>query len=133
MVMLNGQCLCGDVKFRITAPLTHASACHCDQCRQWSGHYWATARTKQNDLVIENGSESIAWYPERHAERGFCVICGSSLFYRQIDAASEHVAVSLGAIKGDTGIELSRHIFVREKGDYYQLPAEAETYEGDDE
>lgn len=130
---IRGRCMCGDIKFRIESNLSHPSACHCAQCRQWSGHYWASARVSQDDLVIEHGSESLAWYPEKIAERGFCVICGASLFYRRIDGGADHVSVALGSLAGETGLTLSRHIFVHEKGDYYGLPAEAETFEGDDE
>lgn len=127
-----GSCLCGDVRFRILGPLHDTNACHCDACRRWSGHFWASVNTTQTDLVIENGDASIAWYPEKVAERGFCVICGSSLFFRPLDHTSNHVEVSLGAIDGATGVTLNKHIFAREKGDYYDLPETAEIYQGDD-
>ncbi len=132
-MVTRGQCLCGDIRFRVEGDLQGADACHCQACRRWSGHFWATAMVDQDELIIENGEESIAWYPENIAERGFCVICGSSMFFRRIDGSSNHVAVSLGTIEGETGLTLSKHIFVAEKGDYYTLPSDAEIFQGDDQ
>jgi hypothetical protein len=111
------------VRFRIDGEVRHASACHCVQCRKTSGHYWAALNVAQDDLVIEQGTESLAWYPnpEGTVERGFCVICGSPLFWRRVSEAVPDVAVSLGAIEGETGLVLEAHIFTEEKGDYYRI------------
>ena len=130
---LHGQCLCGDVKFRIDGESSEPTACHCDQCRQWSGHHWASISVRQDDLVLEHGNESLAWFPERVAERGFCVICGSSLFYRRLDLGAERVAVAAGALAKPTGKVMRTHIFAAEKSDYYDLPEDADIYQGDDE
>ena len=130
---LRGQCLCGDVKFRIEGASDAPIACHCEQCRQWSGHYWASVRVRQEKLVLEHGEQSLAWYPEKVAERGFCVICDSSLFYRRLDPGADHVSVAAGTLHAPTGKVLETHIFITEKGDYYELPEGAVTYDGDDE
>lgn len=132
---MRGQCLCGDVKFRIDGPTSQASACHCTRCRKWSGHYWTAAHVEQDHLVIEHGIESIAWYPEPNhgPERGFCLICGSSLFWRRPGENVTRVSFSLGAIDGQTHLTTEEHIFVGNKGDYYQIPDDAPHYEGDSE
>lgn len=132
--LLRGSCLCGDVRFRVEkAQVSPASACHCSQCRKWSGHYWVAARLPEDELVLESGAESLAWYPCEHSERGFCVICGSSLFWRQLPDSQGYVAVSLGVFDTPTGLELKRHIFAADAPDYYTVPAGPETFPGDDE
>lgn len=60
------------------------------------------------------------WYrSSEHARRGFCSICGSSLFF---DIPGEDwIGVSMGAFDGQTGTKLTAHIFVADKGDYYDI------------
>ncbi|RNF33427.1 GFA family protein [Paracoccus methylarcula] len=118
-----GHCLCGAVRFRGQWEQAGYSACHCGQCRRWSGHIWAGADA--SDLSIEG---VVKWYRSSdEAERGFCPECGSSLFWRRIGA--DRVAVGPGAVDEPTGLHLTGHIFVADKGDSYEiadgLPQEA--------
>lgn len=121
---LKGSCLCGDVRIRIEGPSTHASCCHCEECRKASGHYWASTEVSQDHLVIESGQESLSWYPLTKSERAFCVICGTPLFWRRLPDDGL-VYVSLGLINGPSGLKMREHIFVKEKGDYYDTPQDA--------
>ena len=110
-----GRCLCGAVTFQGTWGDEPLSACHCSQCRRWSGHVWAG--TEAMDLTI-NGP--VKWFRSSDkAERGFCPDCGSSLFWRNL--GSEHIAVGAGAVDSPTGLTLASHIFVADKGDYYDI------------
>ena len=38
-----GRCLCGTVSFKGRWGGDPLRACHCGQCRRWSGHVWAAA------------------------------------------------------------------------------------------
>ena len=51
-------------------------------------------------------------------QRGFCPGCGSSLYFR---AANGTFSVEAGAVDNPTGGRLTTHIFVADKGDYYDL------------
>ncbi|MFK7855350.1 MAG: GFA family protein [Granulosicoccus sp.] len=55
----------------------------------------------------------------RHAERGFCKHCGSFILWREVD--SLHTSISAGCLDSPTGLELTSHIYVQDKGDYYKL------------
>lgn len=115
--MLSGACLCGAVRFTVTAPPERPAACHCGQCRRSSGHVWAAATVPDTALHI---SGPVRWYASSDiASRGFCPTCGSFLFWKE-DASSK-VDFSLGAIVGPTGLRLERHIFTAFKGDYYDI------------
>lgn len=117
--MITGRCECGSVAFEITAPLAPPSACHCSQCRRLSGHYWSGTSVKHPDLSL-TADQTLTWYRSSdHAERGFCNACGSSLFYRPID--DDHTSVAMGALDAPTGTTLRRHIFAKDKGDYYRI------------
>lgn len=115
-VDISGSCLCGGVRFEARqhdAP----EMCHCSQCRKWAGHAWAAVGSKK--LTIK-GRKHLRWYRSSDdAERAFCAVCGSSLFWRQ--DGEKHIAISMGSIDPPTGMTLSGHIFTADKGDYYEI------------
>lgn len=114
---LHGRCLCGAVAFRVTAEPQGASACHCSQCRRQSGHVWASAAVPVAALEIVGAPR---WYDSSaRARRGFCGTCGSVLFWQAHD--EDVISVALGALESPTGLALERHIFVADKGDYYEI------------
>lgn len=119
---LTGSCLCQAIQFEVRGALTDACACHCIQCRKQSGHYEASANVNRDHLLIKDDTE-LAWYhSSKKVRRGFCMKCGSSLFWDPTDRRKhDWTAIALGAFDGPMEIELEKHIFVSEKGSYYQL------------
>lgn len=114
-----GSCLCGRIRFTLDAPLEGATACHCHQCRKQSGHFFASANVAKSALHVE-GAEHLRWYQaSAKVRRGFCGHCGAWLFWEPL--ARDWTSVALGAIDGETGLRLERHIFVADKGDYYDI------------
>lgn len=115
--MMQGSCLCGEITFQAEAAAREPAACHCTQCRKQSGHHWASVQVMDTALKV-NGSPR--WYTSSPGvRRGFCPTCGSFLFWKS--DADPDTGVSLGAIDGPTGLHLTRHIFVADKGDYYDI------------
>lgn len=125
--MLKGSCLCGDVRFTVSGDEFDPAACHCSQCRKWSGHVWAAALVKEEGIEI---SGPVAWYASSPGvRRGFCPRCGSSLFWQREGTGIMDFA--LGALDGPTGMVLGRHIFTEDKGDYYTIPGHEHPQEGE--
>ncbi len=111
------SCLCGAVTFSLMPPLRPVIACHCGTCRKSSGHFWAATAVARDRLIVTNDA-GLSWYDSSDtARRGFCDQCGSSLFYDP--HGEDRIAVSAGAIDGTTGLALQSHVFIAEKGDYY--------------
>ncbi|PAU97013.1 GFA family protein [Paracoccus salipaludis] len=103
----------------IRGDLDDIAACHCSQCRRWSGHVWAAVPVPDDRLEVE-GAEHVRWFKSSDkAERGFCGTCGSSIFWRAFGRGETDVAV--GCIEPPTGLRLQRHIWVGDKGDYYDI------------
>lgn len=116
---VKGSCLCGAVSYKIDGPLWDAHACHCTQCRKQSGHFIACATATKETVTID-GKEAICWFEANPSiGRGFCRTCGSHLFWYQ--DGSDTISVNLGALDGDPEVRLERHIFVADKGDYYEI------------
>lgn len=117
--MHQGSCLCGAVRFVVAGELSPAWACHCSQCRRQSGHYWVSTDVLRSHLTL-HGSEALSWYcASERARRGFCKHCGSFLFWEV--PGRERIAIAMGAFDPPTGCQLAEHIFVADKGDYYQI------------
>ncbi|WP_299910779.1 GFA family protein [uncultured Paracoccus sp.] len=113
--MIAGACLCGAVRFSGTADSPEVTACHCGMCRRWTGHVNAAFHMDAPRIEGE-----VRWFRSSdRAERGFCPVCGSSLFWREPGEAG--MAVAAGAVSNPTGLRLVGHIHVEGKGDYYQV------------
>lgn len=122
---LKGKCLCGAVTFSVDADaFDNRTACHCSQCRRWSGHYWASVSGPIDKLSIDTGEEKVTWInSSAQARRGFCSVCGSSLFWHGVgmEDYKNRIAVAFGAIDNPSGAKLEHHIFMADKGDYYDI------------
>ncbi len=114
-----GSCECGAVKYELHGELRTVTACHCNQCRKTSGHFWAATSVPEDKLIVTKDA-GLKWYRSSDfAKRGFCSECGSSLFYK-VDE-KPNVAIGAGTLDGETGLVTAKHIFVKNKGDYYEL------------
>ncbi len=117
--MHKGTCLCGDVAFEITGPMRPVLACHCSQCRKTSGHYWAATSVPETAFTL-TCKDGLRWFRASDtARRGFCAHCGSSLFWKP--DGQDRIAIAAGALDGPTGLKTTGHIFVADKGDYYDI------------
>jgi hypothetical protein len=117
--MHKGSCLCGAVSFEVAGPLPPGDACHCTQCRKQSGHYWASTNVPRDALTIR-GADKVSWFQSSgRVRRGFCATCGSVLFWDPV--RKDVIAIAMGAFDKPTGTRLAMHIFVADKGDYYDI------------
>lgn len=116
--------MCGAVAYEAQAMRDEIDACHCASCRRWSGHFWASINAQYSSLGFLKGEEKIKWFVSSDVvRRGFCSECGSTLFWHS-DRHKDYsnlLGISAGSLDAPTGGELTLHIFVGEKGDYYAL------------
>jgi len=78
---LAGGCLCRQVRFAIARPPYSVAFCHCRLCQLAHGAptvAWASVPRAGLEVTGE-----VRWHASSaKAERGFCPVCGSSLFFR---------------------------------------------------
>ncbi|MGH1331588.1 MAG: GFA family protein [Paracoccaceae bacterium] len=118
--MAKGGCLCGAVTYEVSGDLRPVIACHCGQCRKTSGHYWAATQAPTKEVQISNLEGKLTWYKSSDwARRGFCAACGSSLFWEMKEEGA--MSIAAGSLDAPTGLSITSHIFVADKGDYYQI------------
>ncbi len=117
--MHHGSCLCGAVSFEVQGDLPGPDACHCGACRKHSGHYFASTDLPRSAVTIR-GEQNVTWFQSSDkARRGFCSTCGSSLFWDPL--SRDWIGLAMGAFDTPTDTHLAVHIFVAEKGDYYDI------------
>ena len=113
--MKTGGCLCGEVTYTVEGPLRPVVCCHCQQCRKSSGHYVAATSAGRDCIEITG---EVKWFQSSsNARRGFCPNCGSNLFW---DGSGENLSIFAGMLDGPTGVQTIGHIFVADKGVYYE-------------
>ncbi|MGA2398961.1 MAG: GFA family protein [Steroidobacteraceae bacterium] len=94
-------------------------ACHCSQCRRTSGHHSAMT-SAPNDRLSLTSAATLVWFrSSASAERGFCGVCGSNLFWRP--RGELRTSITAGTLDLPTHIAMVRHIFIGEKSDYYEI------------
>ena len=124
---VKGSCECQGVVFELIGELRDFVFCHCSQCRKTSGHYWAATQVSKGNLNLIKAT-SLSWYDSSDkARRGFCSVCGSSMFYER--KGIDKISVSAGSLEIPTSLDRMRHIYVASKGDYYDISDELPQFE----
>ena len=114
-VTATGGCACGAVRYRVNGPLRPVVGCHCETCRRTSGHFVAATSAPRDAVELEG--EVRWWRSSAEARRGFCPVCGSSLFW---DGPGANLSIHAGTL--DEGAPaMIGHIFCAERGHYYSL------------
>ena len=119
---VRGSCLCGGVRYEVTAPFRRANYCHCSRCRKHSGGAAsAQGRVPAEGFRLLAGTELIETFrPPEGMAKAFCRVCGSSLFGGTWPDGPE-VSVRLGTLDDDPGIRPQYHSFVESKAVWEHL------------
>jgi hypothetical protein len=120
---LEGGCLCGQVRYRITAPLLSAGYCHCTHCQRRTGTgSSANGRVPQSGFEVLSGTELLkSFEPPSGVPKLFCSNCGSAMFSRD-PFNDDEVAVRLGSLDGDPGIRPHYRQFVGSAASWEPIP-----------
>lgn len=112
-----GSCLCGACRFTLAAPATEYGACHCSMCRKFSGGIELGVQVPPGGITWDSADAIKTYASSEWAERGFCGICGSSLFWRLTAEGPMQGMLSLsgGALDTLEGLELTSEIYIDHK------------------
>lgn len=115
-----GGCLCGQVRYEVEPPLGEMFLCHCGECRRWHGSVCTGTVVRLHQLTIHD-EHNLNWFrsatSERRARRGFCRVCGSSMFW--LPKNGDFVCIAAGTIDQPTGLEPTMHLFTSQQADYW--------------
>ncbi len=120
---LTGRCMCGAVTITAEPAREALTVCHCDMCRQWTSSMFMALETKEGSVEIEGPVrlfQSSDW-----AERAFCEVCGSNLWYRITAEGPGHGQYQLAAGLFETGDRpVGLEVFIDRKPAGYALEGE---------
>ena len=120
---VHGSCLCGGVRYAVTAPFLRANYCHCSRCRKHTGAAASTqGRVPREGFTLLAGAGLLRVYqPEQGMVKAFCTTCGSSLFGGTWPDGPE-VSIRLGTLDDDPGIVPQFHTFVADAPAWLAVP-----------
>jgi hypothetical protein len=114
-----GGCLCGAVRYEVKGPLRDVVNCHCSMCQRLHGNFGPHSKARKVNIRITNAA-GLAWYKTSEAaQRGFCRLCGASLFWEPFEL--DATGIIAGTLDGPTGLKTIGHIYVGEKCDFYEI------------
>lgn len=118
MAGIGGKCLCGAVSFNVELADPNVHACHCTKCRRWAGGPVLAVEHKADVNFV--GADNVTVYQSSEwAERGFCKICGTALFWRL--QGGGHYALMAGTLDDESRLTLASQIFIDEKPAFYDF------------
>ena len=119
-LVLEGGCLCGNIRYRSLKAPVFASHCHCQLCRRHSGALFAThLGLPVNGFTWLQGKPTY-WRSSPAFERGFCATCGSTVAARYLDDPSIHV-IPAGTLDDVEKVTADRHIMTESQVSWLKL------------
>ena len=113
---LTGGCMCGAIRYTLSAQVTELRACHCTTCQKGSG-----AQGSVNAVVPAAAFKLTKGTPKRYASpadsgrtlyRDFCGDCGSPL-YSQRATAPDMLVVRAGSLDDTGNMKITANIWTR--------------------
>jgi hypothetical protein len=79
----------------------------------------AATAARRSEFTLVAGS-GLRWYASSPAaRRGFCAVCGATLFWDRPERDS--ISIAAGTLDTPSGARIVQHIHTADKGDYYTL------------
>jgi hypothetical protein len=110
MTTHEGGCLCGKVRFRVSAPPLDTGYCHCRMCQRNTGApvvAWATFPAASFSWI---GAQHGTYASSARARRSFCAACGSYLVFES-DDFPEELSVNTASFDTPDAFPPRKHIF----------------------
>ncbi len=127
--MLDGECGCGTVRYRVADAFLYAANCHCSRCRAATGSAFKPfAGIERAKLEITEGLDALLVFGEDELNDTRCGACGSLLFSVVREGAYVHVA--MGSLVGVPTIRPTEHIFVGSKAPWFEITDDLPQLEG---
>jgi hypothetical protein len=109
-----GGCLCGAIRYRITAAPLATSFCHCRSCRLATGAPAVAWVILQRDGLVFDRGEPVAFASSPGKRRTFCGGCGTSLTYER-DDRPDSIDIHTATLDEPDGFPPDREIWLEDR------------------
>ncbi|MDX1796847.1 MAG: GFA family protein [Hydrogenovibrio sp.] len=126
-----GHCLCGKVRYTISAPPVRTSQCHCEDCRRLSGTGHASnAFFKKSAVNISGETHHYDSIADTGATitRHFCPHCGSRLFGTS-SVKTDIISVTAGTMDDSSWFQPDAIVYNKSKPVWDQMDETVPTFE----
>ena len=79
--MITGGCHCGAIRYEARGEPEPHALCHCGDCRRCAGAPAVAWMAFPSATVALTSGEPAVYASSEHAQRHFCIQCGTGLFY----------------------------------------------------
>ncbi|MCG9755440.1 GFA family protein [Shewanella insulae] len=124
---LQGGCLCGALRYKVSAPPFDSDYCHCHQCQKSTGAMAA--------CWMDFKADQVSWLqgtPKEYASsdtirRGFCQQCGTSISYRSTDYP-DYYTLSIASLDDANAVAPRYHIYTDKQPDWLKIADDLPKY-----
>ena len=130
---LTGGCLCGAIRYAVSAPVQNLIACHCTDCQKASGTGASiNALLPSSAFSITRGTPRVFTKPADSGNvlhRHFCGDCGAPIF-SQRDNLREFMVLKAGSLDRHEGLRVVMNIWTRSRRPWTLIDPAVESHEG---
>ncbi len=125
--VLEGGCLCGNIRYRSVKAPVFVSHCHCQRCRRHSGALFVTHAGLPLEGFNWLRGEPTYWHSSKAFDRGFCAKCGSTVAGLYLDDPSI-VVIPIGTLDDVEKVAADRHIVTESQVSWLKIDDELPRY-----
>lgn len=122
---LSGGCLCGALRYEISATPVVTCHCHCSLCRRASGAPYATWTTVPLSGFRWTRGAPASFRSSARAQRDFCSACGTQITFRlnaQTDGGTATLDVTSATLDDPAQVSPTAHIWLSARVAWDTLP-----------
>jgi len=121
---ITGSCLCGDLRWKASAPPKWMGLCYCADCRKASGSGFIPFMGFDVAALIITGRwtvHTLAHADGRAAVRNSCLVCGGLVFGGKL-GESDQYNIYAGSLDDPSLFNPTVALFLRDKPDWLPVP-----------
>ncbi len=124
MANLQGGCLCGKVRYSVSADPIFSGVCHCTSCQKGTGSAFSVVVAVPSPGVAVEGTLS-AYVGKgdsgKSITRRFCPNCGSPIA-SEAELMPGVTMLEVGTLDDPASVTPTMHIYCRSKFEWMQIP-----------
>ena len=113
--------MCGAVRFVAEGVPEEYGACHCEMCRRWTGSALLGVTVPEANVSWQGGENITVIQSSSWAERAFCKLCGSGVWFRvtQEGEFAGALEMPIGLFDEVDGFRMTSEIYIDHKPDAF--------------
>lgn len=131
MEVFEGQCQCGQLKYRVVGDSLTLFACHCSECQRQSSSAFGMALWVATSSVEILSGEPRTWVRKtlngKTMSCQFCPVCGSRIFHH-IEDRDDILSIKPGTLNDTSWLRPVGHIWSRSAQDWLNVSGECLAY-----